>query len=246
MIKILNIFIIYFHLNVQILQNCSKIKQRYLYKDKIMENFIDIQDNFLCFKQEMIDRMHCHLIHSYDLFRLNQNENCQILKLKATNNEYQEKENQKNEYLIVLKNILNKKKNSLNKKTIYPNIFATKQNKFCSNMGQITHQKNNDNKDDKKDIDILSYSYNFNYWRKCKNSEQKGWNNILLKDLYIYPKYISLKEELLNNDIFIFNIEFLDYKYFEAKQQQKQLCVKNKKYLLMIILFIIVYMIRII
>ena len=83
-------------------------------------------------------------------------------------------------------------------------------------MGQIKMKtesdKNDEQKKDTKDSMIsYSFSFPFNYWKHCKYSTME---NVLgkISDWYISPKYSSLKDELLNNSIATFGLQYVNYK----------------------------------
>ena len=70
-------------------------------------------------------------------------------------------------------------------------------------------------------IPTYSFSYNFNYWKRCKYSVKTDLDGRATKDLYVFPKYLSLKDELLNNSISTFDITFINKKINDAQYQQQ-------------------------
>eukprot|EP01083_Nonionella_stella_P034175 93568_1 len=189
------------------------------------------------FVHELFDRMHSHIRHGYDMFRLTTDERKRIEQFTRTDDD--EKENDMNiaAHLKSISTILKRKKSRFNS-LIPTNRFMRDTNKFSSNMGQIATQQpiEADLEDAKQENTesvqhshaTYSFSYNFNYWSQCKHSTQRlYWGYI--KDLYVAPKHDSLKDEVLNNKISRIDLEVWTKTCQEADEQMKSSQCKHTK-----------------
>eukprot|EP01083_Nonionella_stella_P158943 517895_1 len=173
----------------------------------------------MTFIEEVLDRMHCHILHGYDMFRFTQEER------KEINDSIHGAEDEEESVRLKLLCIISQRKRSRFNALIPQNRFMRDTNKFSSNLGQTAIVKDGDAKVDngddcKHNPTSYSFGYNFNYWPRCKHSEhggKGGW----LKDLYVAPKHSSLKEELLNNRISSIDLKTWTDACNEAEAQTK-------------------------
>eukprot|EP01084_Bolivina_argentea_P256249 431343_1 len=167
--------------------------------------------------QTILDTIHCHYQHGYDLYRLTLVEE-NIINDMHKNDDVKESISAK---LMQLTHILNNKKTQFAKET---NSKRFKRNKFVSNLSQMKttqEHKLNDNDEQKSKYTSYSYSFDFNYWEHCKDSTDHTDDGHMLKDLYIKPKYNSLKEEVLNNEIMTISPTFWNNQFEKAEYYQK-------------------------
>eukprot|EP01083_Nonionella_stella_P094217 264282_1 len=86
--------------------------------------------------------------------------------------------------------------------------FTNSNNKYVSTMNQLEFSNN-----------TYSYSLPFNYQPECRDRHEVCWNGLTYSQLYVPPKYESLKEELLahSSDCILY---VLDYKAKRLAQTQ--------------------------
>eukprot|EP01084_Bolivina_argentea_P259797 438524_1 len=207
------------------LQNCDKIKRHYRNEDNHLDN--NEYDNVLF--DQILDRIHCHFLHGFDIFRINETEMKQIENLDCNNDSNEDMEKAINSNIMQLQNVLNKKKLRFSKIT-NSNRFSNKKNKFCSLIVQSNSLQENDSKTNENQYEpsIYSYSYPFNYWKHCANSFQVAHDGITnIKDFYVKAKYNSIKDELLNNPIATISLLLFDQTMASAKVHQASYTCKS-------------------
>eukprot|EP01083_Nonionella_stella_P127604 386487_1 len=155
------------------LNQCDALRRQNRSRNEENENDFKHRNDFY-------DTIHCHYRHQHDLFRL-------------TTTERQDVEDEKEEggRIRKLKRILNQKKER------FRNEIASKRfdenNKFATDLGQM-HQA----------MSSYSYSYRFHYWTDNDTGLPLSLDNdtgYSSKELYVGPRYDTLKTELLYNPI---------------------------------------------
>eukprot|EP01084_Bolivina_argentea_P000945 1735_1 len=171
--------------------------------------------------KKILDTMHCHIYHAYDIgVRLTKNERKQIDDLKSNNNT--------DIKLTKLQNLLHVKKRLFEKLT--QNQRYSKENKYLSNLCRVPIID--------KDTDIIngySYSFPFTYHIHCKDLHQTAYFALTYAQLYVTPKFDTLKNEIVNNKIGSvsvdsWNIEMGKMLILKKTQNAKRLIANTKDY----------------
>eukprot|EP01084_Bolivina_argentea_P081117 146903_1 len=184
------------------LSTCASIKRNH--RDQSNET------NNVQFSLQFLDVIHCHYQHGYVTFKLTPNEKRKI-------DEIEQKSNDKNsECSTTIKDIMKAKKLQFTKQ-INSNRFNKNNCKFSSDL-TMNQWNNNCDQKNQKVATTYSYSLAFNYWKRCQYSTQTLADGHKVKDLYIAPKYSSLKDEILYNN------EATVSASFWSQQFQKALC----------------------
>eukprot|EP01083_Nonionella_stella_P017781 49829_1 len=192
-------------------------------------------------RQEIFDKIHCHYVHSYDIFRMNQSEQKEIAdEAKIAHNDH---DDMKGNFVRVDKTIVRLRKKLSHKRNRFRNVIQSTRydtkNRFCS------HIKSNACKIKGK-IAHYSYGWNFNYWKHCKQSNFTSINmsHLCASQLYIEPmakythgnlatpmaKYESLKEEVLAQRISKKShnqFSRISTKYWQKQRQKALLYLKS-------------------
>eukprot|EP01084_Bolivina_argentea_P066020 120336_1 len=159
-------------------------------------------------KEDIINKIHCYLMHSYDTGkRLTSKERNHLNQYANTNNIC----SNKSKHLMEIVNQV------IQKKQKFQNV-SNNSKKFH----QITMSAKND-------LQSFSFGQKYYYWNFFKNpgvfdilgeGEYSNWN--------VQKKYISLKEELINNELAILNPMQWKNEYYKAQIYIKSYyCKKN-------------------
>eukprot|EP01084_Bolivina_argentea_P254143 427156_1 len=158
---------------------------------------------------ELLDKIHCHFCHQYDigarLTAMQRMKFCEGLNLNIVN-------------------ILREKLKLFNKITHLQRFMG--KNKFCSNLSQMktlniisSECKDNTNMSAKSLIPLYSFSFPFNYWNIKDPIATTTYFNLKYEDMYIAPKYETLKDELFSNTI----ATIAKYSFDEKMKQVKNM-----------------------
>eukprot|EP01084_Bolivina_argentea_P005393 10178_1 len=189
---------------------------------EIEENTQEIKPQ-LIFYVDLLDNIHCHLLHSYQTgFRIiSQKEESKQNNININNDETN-KDNSQLSYddhkLKDLQQYLSNKRKTL--KNIGTNRI--KKSKFVINaINNITEEKVNHNDEKNDDKHHLNYSFGIRcyFWDYYKNNENKDiiYNNgDKYSDWYIAQKYNNLKQEITENKTCVLNIEAYNNAYQKA------------------------------
>eukprot|EP01083_Nonionella_stella_P017274 48297_1 len=181
------------------LSKCDAVRRHY--SDDTEQTISNIHCSDI---QSLYDKIHCHFQHSYHVFRLTRDEHQRL----ARRNRDSFRETQR---------ILNDKRNAF-RKSVQSNRMITA-NKFTSNIQSIAAERNN----------IISYSYSFNF-TYCTVDDEAGFDEkvsdlrhgrhsdgLMGWESVVTPKYHSLKDEVLNNEIASINMHFWNKTVKEGK-----------------------------
>eukprot|EP01084_Bolivina_argentea_P299109 515564_1 len=184
---------------------CTQLVRHY--RNRECEN----KDNIVNVIQDIFDTIHCHIRHGYDIgVRLNSTDHAEIDDTK-----YDVDDGYIDGKLINLKCILERRRHDF--KQITECKRNLNQNKFSSNLNQICTEIEN------KSIPQYSFSFAFTYHEQCKHCNvssphMNGNIHLTYSDLYIPVKNISLKEELISNDICSIGIDSWNAEMEKAMQ----------------------------
>eukprot|EP01083_Nonionella_stella_P094219 264287_1 len=148
------------------------IRHRTRNDDESKQVVLDCRSAFV---RQTMDKIHFYIRHEYDFgTRFTPRESQQ---LKAVGGDR-----------TIALNILRKRQDILKQKQ----LNHDRKHRYVSTMNQIEcpHYE-------AKDFPTYSYSLPFNYHPKCQHIHDVCWNGLTYSDLYVPPKYSSLKEELL-------------------------------------------------
>eukprot|EP01084_Bolivina_argentea_P314757 545206_1 len=195
--SIYNLFAEAFECNAD---KCKTILRHYRNREKDFDSCLSVTNIFM---EDILNQIHCHIYHQYDIgFRLTDTDKQQINETIG-NNDDQKIDLKQNSKFIKLKKMLQERYSKLQKistsyRTLNNNKFATDLNKTTLN---INEKKENDS------MFQYSYSFPFMYKEKFRNEERQiGATGLKYCDLYVTPKFSSLKEELISNNICKINI----------------------------------------
>eukprot|EP01084_Bolivina_argentea_P248460 415633_1 len=160
--------------------------------------------------QQIMDKIHCYYYHSYDIgYRLTGKEKNMV-------NEIEENEIKNTENYCVDRRLTKLNEILLPKHKIYRSIRNIKSNKFISPLGANIDDNKNDQHQNEKDK-MYSYGYEFIYEKRFDCDE-----------VIIPTRYMSLKEELTQNQLCVISIQ--QFKNEFAKAQQYFNTEYRKKY----------------
>eukprot|EP01084_Bolivina_argentea_P270152 459307_1 len=166
---------------------CTKLQRHY--RDQGIHNRPTNANITAQITQELLfDKLHCYLLHSFDTgYRLTAKERAEVNDEKKQNKDIDTQ-------LIQIKHILRQKEKEYK-------LYEIKQmrvKKFVSNY--TTFEEN-------EKTNLYWYSYPFNYWSHCKSNSNYSYLDMTYSDLYISPKFESLKAELIQNTFYAISIQ---------------------------------------
>eukprot|EP01084_Bolivina_argentea_P260586 440106_1 len=162
--------------------------------------------------KEILDGIHCHMCHGYDIgFRLTGQERSQVDDFKTSN---KTKPSQVNAKLIKLQSILDAKRSKFEHVT--QNQRYSKSNKYASGFCQVAFKDDNSGS-----INCYSYSFPFNYHTYCKHNNQIAYYHLTYAQLNVIHKHNNLKDEMLNNTICRIGILGWEIKF------EKMICLRQ-------------------
>eukprot|EP01083_Nonionella_stella_P150592 479963_1 len=158
--------------------------------------------------QQILDRIHSHYCHSYDIgFKFTSKERDKIKMCAYPDDENDSKwalSDENDTYMSQKKSCLLQTQQILSTKYRVPRC-RDDINKFCSVLGAQSRQTD----DTKSEIKTYSFGYRYYYWSYYMlrmnddeyNFDERTNKPYRVRDWYIEEKYDSLKEELLQNKI---------------------------------------------
>eukprot|EP01084_Bolivina_argentea_P123697 219197_1 len=183
---------------------CQRFRRNYRDRYETKENNINNKQNnisSLNIYDEIIDKIHCYFLHTYNMcYRLS---NKDKKTLHINDNSSEKSELFVNAEMLRLSQLLSKRRYKIQHEC---NISSSR---FDRKYNQLTQDY-----EDSKAENTGTYSYGFKFEYGYFNEyEADDTNNVIV----VSAKYSSVKQELINNDIATINIEQFNNEYKKAK-----------------------------
>eukprot|EP01084_Bolivina_argentea_P311637 539460_1 len=194
------------------LLKCNKFRRNYRERAKEQKSKNETQAIEASYIDDIVDKIHCYFQHGYDIgFRLDSNER-KLIKTIVVEEKYDDKQYLMNDQYMRLFQILRSKQKKRQSACIELNKRANKYNQLFSNYNYKTY----------------SFGYRFNYGSDETVDLTSNKTQTQRISIIILPKYSSLKEEMISNDIATLTKEQFNNEYTKAQHHlTSKYCVET-------------------
>eukprot|EP01084_Bolivina_argentea_P216385 367625_1 len=188
--------------------NCDVLKChqfRRIRRERNKENCEnDMLSKEISFIDDIIDKMHCYYQHSYDMgFRLTPNERKKIGKIDVKTENENEADTLCNKKLDVMLKVIKAKRDNI-KQIIRDKSYQ----KFIATQVSMNN------------YETFCFGKQYVYWKFSEAHKFAGLNRTCYENCYIFPKFLSLKEELISNPFSPMAVEQFNNEYNKAMRHK--------------------------